>query len=357
MDMNKTARWLALGLVLVFLVLNKWRPWQAPERTARGQGKGEGNAMVISVRGYEVKPEDVENEIQATGRVLANETVELSSEIAGRVTRINFREGSQVKKGELLLQINDADLQAQFLRASAQLNLAGDIEARQKKQLAIEAISQEDYETSLNTLNTAKADVQLIQAQIDKAHIRAPFDGVIGLRGVSKGAFLQAGSRIATLVSVNPVKIDFAVPERYQMLLSKEQPIHFRVQGEAQEYSGRLYAVEPQIDTDIRSVRCRAVCPNPDGRIKPGAFAQVRIPLKKLESALMIPSEALIPDAQNQSVFVVKGQRAQAKTVVIGLRNPDKVQIVSGLATGDTVMTSGLLQVRPGSTVKVTELN
>ncbi|OPZ72244.1 MAG: Multidrug resistance protein MdtE precursor [bacterium ADurb.Bin478] len=312
---------------------------------------------MIEVRAYQVKPEDVENEILATGSILANESVELTSEISGRVTRINFREGSRVRKGDLLLQINDADLQAQFNRASAQLKLAQDTEARQKKQLAIEAISQEEYEAALNRLNTAKADVQLIQAQIDKARIQAPFDGVIGLRSVSEGAYLNAGSRIATLVSINPVKIDFAVPERYQSLLTKEQPVLFRVQGESEEYSGRIYAVEPQIDTDIRSVRCRALCPNPDGRIKPGAFAQVRITLQKLEDALMIPTESLIPDAQNQSVFVVRNGKALSTTVVIGLRTADKVQIVSGLAAGDTVMTTGLLQVRPGSVIKVTELN
>lgn len=354
--MSKTARWLILGLVFLLLVLNKWRPWAKPGTADRRQSGGRGGE-VIEVRAYQVKSEDVENEILATGSILANESVELTSEISGRVMRINFREGSRVRKGDLLLQINDAELQAQFNRASAQLKLAQDTEARQKKQLAIEAISQEEYEAALNRLNTAKADVQLIQAQIDKARIQAPFDGVIGLRSVSEGAYLNAGSRIATLVSINPIKIDFAVPERYQSLLSKEQPVLFRVQGESEEYSGRIYAVEPQIDTDIRSVRCRALCPNPDGRIKPGAFAQVRITLQKLEDALMIPSESLIPDAQNQSVFVVHNGRALDTTVVIGLRTADKVQIVSGLAAGDTVMTTGLLQVRPGSTVKVTELN
>ncbi len=354
--MKKTARWLILGLVFVLVVLNKWRPWVKPATADRRQSSGRGGD-VIEVRAYQVKPEDVENEILATGSILANESVELTSEISGRVTRINFREGSRVRKGDLLLQINDADLQAQFNRASAQLKLAQDTEARQKKQLAIEAISQEEYEAALNRLNTAKADVQLIQAQIDKARIQAPFDGVIGLRSVSEGAYLNAGSRIATLVSINPVKIDFAVPERYQSLLTKEQPVLFRVQGESEEYSGRIYAVEPQIDTDIRSVRCRALCPNPDGRIKPGAFAQVRITLQKLEDALMIPTESLIPDAQNQSVFVVRNGKALSTTVVIGLRTADKVQIVSGLAAGDTVMTTGLLQVRPGSVIKVTELN
>ncbi|NLP08756.1 efflux RND transporter periplasmic adaptor subunit [bacterium] len=354
--MSKTARWFVLGLILLLLVLNKWRPWAKPATADRRQSSGRGSE-VIEVRAYQVKPEDVENEISATGSILANESVELTSEISGRVTRINFREGTRVRKGDLLLQINDADLQAQFNRASAQLKLAQDTEARQKKQLAIEAISQEEYEAALNRLNTAKADVQLIQAQIDKARIQAPFDGVIGLRSVSEGAYLNAGSRIATLVSINPVKIDFAVPERYQSLLSKEQPVLFRVQGTSEEYSGRIYAVEPQIDTDIRSVRCRALCPNPDGRIKPGAFAQVRITLQKLEDALMIPSESLIPDAQNQSVFVVRDGKALSRTVVIGLRTADKVQIVSGLAAGDTVMTTGLLQVRPGSVIKVTELN
>lgn len=356
--MDKKMRWIVLGLVIIFLVLNKWRPWEKSISAEKRPGAGgRGGAELVEVRGYQVKPEDVENEILATGSILANESVELTSEISGRVTRINFREGTRVRKGDLLLQINDSELQAQFNRTSAQLNLAEETEARQKKQLAIESISQEEYEAAINNLHTAQADVQLIQAQINKSRIIAPFDGVIGLRTVSEGAFLEAGSRIATLVSIHPVKIDFAVPERYHSLLSMESPVHFRIQGEEREYRGRIYAIEPQIDTDIRSVRCRALCPNPDGRIKPGAFAQVRIALQKLEKALMIPSEALIPDAQQQSVFIVKKNKAQSRTVVIGLRTADKVQIIDGLAAGDTVMTTGLLQVRPGSTVKVTELN
>jgi membrane fusion protein, multidrug efflux system len=356
--MNRKLVWTVFSIVLAFIILNKWRPWEKKSQTGGPRtGSGRSSDVVVNVRAYLVKAQDLENEILASGSILANEAVELTSEISGRVTNINFKEGSRVNRHDLLLQINNTELLAQFNRATAQLKLAADMEARQKKQLAIEAVSQEEYEAALNRLNTAKADVQLIQAQIEKCRIIAPFDGMIGLRYISEGAFLSPDDRIASLVALDPIKIDFAVPERYLELLSKELPIHFRVQGQVDEYNGRIYAMEPKIDTDIRSVRCRALCPNPGGRIKPGAFAEVRIPLNKLVGALLIPSEALIPDAQEQSVFTVRANKARSTRVVIGLRTSEKVQILSGLAAGDTVLTTGLLQVRPGSLIKVTELN
>ncbi len=353
--MNKKRTWIIFLIVLLLLALNKWRPWEKKQMETSGRGRS--GASVTNVRAHLIEPRDIENEITATGSILADESVTLTNEISGRVTAIYFKEGRHVKKGELLLQLYDADLQAQRERAEAQLKLAVDIEARQKKQLDMEAISLEEYETALNRLHTAKADVQLIQAQIIKSRITAPFDGIIGLRYVSEGAYLSPGVRIATLIALNPIKIDFAVPERFYALLADDLPIRFRIQGLADEYSGKIYAVEPEIDTDIRSVRCRAVCPNPDGLIKPGAFAEVTIPLKKLAGALMIPSEALIPDAQKQSVFVVKNNKVQTRNVVTGLRTSETVQILSGLSAGDTVLTTGLLQVRPGSAVRVTELN
>lgn len=354
--MNKKRTWSIFVAVLLLLALNKWRPWEKKPQTEPA-GRGRSGPGVINVRAHLIQPQDVENEISATGSILADESVTLTNEITGRVTAIYFKEGRRVKKGDVLLQLYDADLQAQRDHAAAQFKLAMDIEARQKKQLDIEAISLEEYETSLNRLHTAKADVQLIEAQITKCCITAPFNGIIGLRQVSEGAFLTPGNRIATLVALDPIKIDFAVPERYYALLAEDLPVRFRVQGLPDEFHGRIYAVEPEVDIDIRSVRCRAICPNPDGRIKPGAFAEVSIPLKKLAAALMIPSEALIPDAQRQSVFIVQNNKVQTRTVVTGLRTAENVQILSGLSAGDTVLTTGLLQVRPGSTVKVTELN
>jgi membrane fusion protein, multidrug efflux system len=341
------------GLLILLLILNKWQPWQ--KKQTAGFFKARGDAAV-TVHGYVVKPGDVENDIVASGTIMANESVELKSEISGRVVGITFKEGSRVKKGDLLLRINDADLQAQLLRAEAQLRLATDIEKRQRKQLEIESISQEAYNTALNGLEIARAEVQLIKAQIEKSSIVAPFDGVIGLRYISEGSYIDPSIRIATLVDIDPVKIDFAIPERYLGVSIINIPIQFKIQGSAQSFSGRIYAVEPQIDVDIRSLRCRALCPNPKGILRPGAFAEIRIPLTTLKRALMLPSETLVPDAQQQTVFVAHKGRVKLVPIEIGLRTPDRVQVLSGLAAGDTVLTTGLLQVRPGVPVKVTEL-
>jgi membrane fusion protein (multidrug efflux system) len=338
---------------LLFLVLFKWQPWQKKQNPAAFAGRGD---AAINVHAYIVKAGDVENDIMASGTILANESVDLKSEISGRVVDITFKEGSRVKKGDLLLRINDADLQAQLLRAEAQLRLAADIEKRQRKQLEIESISQEAYNTALNGLETARAEVQLIKAQIQKSSIVAPFDGVIGLRYISDGSYIDPTTRIATLVDIDPVKIDFAIPERYLGVSIINTPVQFKIQGSAQSFSGRIYAVEPQIDVDIRSLRCRAVCPNPKGILRPGAFAEIRIPLTTMKQALMLPSETLVPDAQQQTVFVVRRGRVKLVPIEIGLRTPDRVQVLSGLAAGDTVLTTGLLQARPGMPVQVTEL-
>lgn len=353
--MKSTSRnWLIAIIVLLLLVLGKWQPW-------RGKTKGElslaGRMGFTPVRVMVINMRPLENTLTLSGTVLANEAVSLKSEIAGKVTAIHFREGTRVKTGDLLLQINDADLQAQMVRAKLNFQLAQDSESRQRQQLAIEAVSQEAYDTALNRLHTARAEVSLIEAQIAKTRITAPFSGTIGLRQVSEGAYVSAASPIAELVDYDPVKIEFAVPERYAARIRVGDRVRFHIQGQDQMYEAGIYAAEPRINQETRSVTLRARCPNPDGAILPGAFAEVTVPLIRIEETILIPSQSLIPELDKQKVYLVKSGVAVPKFVETGWRSNEEVQIISGLAVGDTLITNGVLLVRPGLPVQIAQVN
>lgn len=310
----------------------------------------------LSVRAFIVKPTRFQDKIMTTGTVLANEEVELRSEIAGKIVGIYFREGSRVRKGQLLVKINDAELRAQLVKAEYQISLAEQREFRQRSLLQTEGISQQEYDIALNELNTRKAEVELIKAQIAKTEIHAPFDGVIGLRYVSEGSFVSTSSRIAALQNTDPVKIDFSVPERYAHVVRKGDPIQFVVQGSNEAFRGEVYAVEPKIDPVTRTVQLRALAPNKSGAILPGAFTKVELILHEIPDAVMVPTETIIPHMSGQRVILYHGGVAEMREVETGSRTESTIHVTSGLSAGDTILTTGLLQVRPGMPVRLTEI-
>ncbi|HKP95162.1 MAG TPA: efflux RND transporter periplasmic adaptor subunit, partial [Fibrobacteria bacterium] len=283
--------------------------------------------------------------------------VEIRSEIQGKVSRIAFKEGSRVKKGDLLVKIEDAELQARALQAQSKRKLAEDDEYRMRMQLKIEAVSRKDYDQALNELNLAKAESQLLRAQLDKTELRAPFGGVVGLKQISEGAFVSPSTLITTLQEIDPVKVDFTVPGKYSGSVKAGQAVSFTIQGSDTRYQGKIYAVDPRIDTESRTLRLRALCPNPAGRILPGAFATIDIPFQTVEAALVVPSQALSADARGTKVFLFKGGKAEPRPVQAGLRTDSTVLITGGLAAGDTVITSGVVQIRPGSAVSLSRVD
>jgi membrane fusion protein (multidrug efflux system) len=293
------------------------------------------------------QPDILKNQLLTTGSVIANEEVDLISETSGRITGIFFEEGKKVRKGQLLIKINDAELKAEMLKAQYRLKLAEDSEMRGRKQLDIEAISQEDYDVVQNALNTVKAELQLIQAQIAKTEIRAPFDGYIGLRYVSLGSYISQNTRIARVLDINPVKVDFNIPEKYAGLVNPGDKISFRLQGRDTEQQGVVYAVEPKIDPGTRTLQIRARSANPGGSILPGAFTEVKLVLDEIENALLVPTEALIPELDGHKLYLFNAGKAVPTKVEIGLRTENKVQITRGIAAGDSVITTGILQLRP----------
>lgn len=312
-------------------------------------------AMVLPVQGYVVQKRKVENRVLSAGTLVASEEVELRSEISGVITKILFQEGTFVRKGTLLVKINDAELQAQLQRSLSRLKLATTREERQRKLLAEKAISQEEYDIAFNELNTLKAEVEIIRAQIDKTEIRAPFDGVVGLRYVSVGSYISPSTRIASIQNLRPLKIDFAIPEKYATMVRKGDKVLFNTQSVNRTLEGEVYAIEPKIDPNTRTLPIRAIYPNRDLHVLPGAFAEVELLMQQAEDAVMIPSEAVIAELKGQKVFVAKQGKAEPKPVEIGTRTDREVQVLSGLSDGDTVITTGILQLRPGTSVYFTD--
>jgi membrane fusion protein, multidrug efflux system len=326
------------------------------QTAAAGQaaGRGPGNVAVDVVV---VKTEKLDNKIQSTGTILANEEVELRSEISGRVSRIFFKEGDRVKKGQILVRINDEEQQAQLKRLRYNIKLNEDQEFRQKRLLEKEAISQQEYDIALTQLNSIRAELQQLEAIIDKYSIRAPFSGVIGLRYISEGSYVSPTSQIAFMQDIDRVKIEFSIPEKYAYQVKPGSKIAFYITGRDTSYEGTVYAIEPKIDLATRSVRIRAISPNPGGELFPGAFARVELTLETIDDAIMIPTEALIPELQGQKVFLYKNGRAISSPVETGLRTERAIQITKGVASNDSLIVTGLLQLKDSTQVEVRDLS
>ena len=318
---------------------------------------GNNPAAALPVNVIEVKPERLENNINITGTVIPNEMVSLRPEISGLVERISFKEGEFVKKGTPLLYLNDDELRAQADRLNYIKKLYEDQENRQRQLLDREAISQEEYDIVLNQFNTNLADIQLIDAQLRKTVIRAPFDGVLGLRQVSEGSFISSSDPIVSVVNIDPIKLEFSVPERYANKVKTGSEVIFSSNAVEGNAKGRVFAIEPNIDAATRTLKIRAESPNSQRQYLPGMFVRVSLNLDVEENALMVPAESLIPELDGYKVFVVRDGVVEEAKVTIGTRTERKVQIVDGLREGDLVLTTGVLQVRTGMAVNATKIN
>ena len=310
----------------------------------------------IGVSGYLVKSEKLDNKIFATGSIVANEIVDIKPELAGKIIALNFSEGKQVTKGQLLIKLNDADFQAQLKKSRAQLELSQQSEGRLRKLLDIKGVSQDEYDAVVLQINNIKADMEYTQTQIDKTEIKAPFNGVIGLKNVSIGSFINATSQVATIQMLNPVKIDFTIPEKYVNQVKIGETLTFQSDASTQIFYGKVYATENQIDPVTRTLKLRATAPNPNNTLKPGAFVKVNFNLKEIDNALMVPTEAIVPILKGQQIYVSKNGKAQAITVDVGVRTDTKIQILNGAQVGDTVITSGLMGMKPDMGVKFTKV-
>jgi membrane fusion protein (multidrug efflux system) len=350
---GRTSLIVGTAIVLGALVLIKVGLLQGDSaRIDGGRGAGDGGGGSTAVRTYVLGAQRMADRITTVGTILPNEDVDVRSEIAGRVERISFAEGSRVSKGQTLVKLADAELRAETARAESRLAIAQAEAERQRQLFEQELTSQREFDTALNEFNVAKAEADLVRAQLDKTAIKAPFDGKVGLRFVSEGSYVSPATPITSIQDDTPVKLDFAVPERYAGRLKPGDAIRFTVQGTSRAFEGSIYALEPSIDTATRTLRVRATSPNADGALVPGAFADVEIVMQERDT-VAIPAYALIPELKGHRVFVFVGGKAEARTVEIGTRTDQSVEIVRGLAAGDTLITSAILQLKPGASVTI----
>jgi membrane fusion protein, multidrug efflux system len=295
------------------------------------------------------KAQDFPAGLEVNGTVLSEEMIELHPETSGRITSLNLPDGAFVKAGTILVHINDADLQAQLAQQRSAFDLAQKTEARMKQLLAVKGIDQATYDAALNELNTREANINVLKAQIDKTVIKAPFDGKLGLRQVSLGAYVTPQTLLGTLQQFDKTKIDFTVPEAYVDLVQVGSKVNIQTNDADKVMQATITAVEPQINASTRNIKARARLD--EGNLYPGSF--VKVLLSKAANGIVVPSNAIIPDAQSNQVVIVKGGKGVFKNVETGTRNADLVEIKSGLTEGDTVVVSGVLFVRPGAKVIV----
>lgn len=356
MTINKKRGAITLLVILAVLALLLIPRLLPEEKAASPQAAGPRMAQAIPVDVKVIEPEQLSNTIFANGSVLGNESVEIVTETPGKITKIHFREGQHVSKGELLVEINNADLLAQKRKAEIEIELAESREFRQRKLLEREGISEDAYDEALNQLNRLKAELEFINAQIAKTEIRAPFNGAIGLRSVSEGSYITPSTRIATLQSYDPVKIDFSIPQKYYQIVEKGKKVLMRKPGEEKAFEARIYAIEPEIDEVSRMFRVRALAPNENRQLVPGAYIEISIVLDEIDEAYLIPTEALIPDVQGHMVFTVKNGQATPRRVEAGIRTEKEVQLLDGVQTGDSVIVSAIIQLRPGAAINVSRV-
>jgi membrane fusion protein (multidrug efflux system) len=339
----------ALGvgaLVLVGLALPKLDGSEAAESSSD-------EAAPLQVDATVLRPGSMTEQIRTTGTLRADESVELTPEASGKVTAIQFEEGARVREGELLLQINDAELRAERTRLEHRLELATERAERQARLLEEGGVSQEEYDATVNEVEVLEAELALVEAQIAKTEVRAPFSGVVGLRAVSEGAYVTPETQITTLKRLNPIKVDLSVAEKYASRVQPGRPITFSVRGVEQRQRGTIYATDVQVDTETRTLRLRARADNPDGTLRPGMFADVTVSLGVIDDAVMVPSFAVVPTLDGQRVFVAENGTAQPRNVTLGVRTDSTVQVTEGLALRDTVITSGIQELRAGLPVQI----
>lgn len=351
--MNKTIK--SIIYIFIAAILLGWilYPKFKPE-DKNPQISSPTRSSVLPVEAKIINPQHIENAIKITGSILANESVSVRSEISGKIEDILFQEGQRVRKGDLLLSINDDEVLAQLERLKYTKQLNDDIEYRMRQLFDKEAISREEYEIALTTLNTTLSDIKELEARAAKYKLYAPFDGIVGLRHVSEGSYITPSDLIVNIYNINPIKVEFSVPGKYSAETNMGDSIRFSIEASIEKFTGVIYAIEPRIDPQTRTLSIRAICENDREVLIPGQFVNIDYILNELPDALLVPSEAIIPEMNSHKIFIFKNGEARQQKVTIGVRTDKDVQITSGINPGDTVITTGILQMREGMTVNPT---
>jgi membrane fusion protein (multidrug efflux system) len=362
--MTKSKRWILTGIILLFItgiilyprIKNQVKSEEEPVVSAPIPSQ---RRQPLRINAVIMKKQSLTDKIISTGITIPDEEVDLSFESSGKIVSIHFSEGTHVKKGDLLAKINDKPLQAELKKLEAQIPLAKERVFRQGTLLKKDAVSQEAYEQVTTELDKLMADIELVKSRILQTELRAPFDGIIGLRLVSEGAYATPSTIVANLTKISPLKIEFSIPESYVSEVSDGTDITFYMEGSdkmLQKYSARVYAVESKLSLETYTLKVRATYPNVNEAILPGRFLSVEVSKREIKNALAVPSEAIIPEMGKNIVYVYHNGEAKAAEIIAGLRTESHVQALEGLMPGDTVITTGTMQLRTGMKVSIDNL-
>ena len=355
--MKKNIKYISVALIILVVAAIIIIPKliSTKEKPANTQTLDTKNAPVPAT-GFIITTSDIENSIRTIGTIVANEEVELRSETSKKITGIYFKEGSFVSKVKTLFKLDDSELDAQFNKLMIEEELAVKNEERQSQLIEKGLSTQSEYDILTNTLEKIRADIKLIDIQLDKTSIRAPFSGTIGLKNVSIGSYVTPATTLATIQDISKVKLDFSLPEKYIANFRIGQKITFTIDGLEEDFDGIVTAYEPRVEGNTRSLTVRAVSSNPSRKLIPGTFANVTLQLSDINEAIMIPTQALIPKLKGQDVYVLMNGLAKLSDVQIGLRTESSVQVTGGLNPGDTILTTNLLRLRPDAKVIIEKI-
>lgn len=343
---KKSTLWIAIILVLLVAFFFKLGFSTSPDK---GNKKDPKEKKQKKVEAFVLKPSLLITEISVSGSLMAYETVDLKNEVAGRVVMINLPEGKFVRQGTLLVKLFDDDLQATLKKLKSQLAIQQQVYNRQSELLKVNGITQNDYDQTGLQLNSLKADIEVEKTMIRKTEVRAPFDGVIGLRSISVGAIITPSTLLATIRTENKIKIDFSVPEKYSSVIKTGMKVKFSMNNNQKMYDATVIATEEGIDAATRNLKVRAIVNSQSKDLISGAFANVTLRLNENKNALLIPTQSIIPQEDNKTVIVARGGKAHFVNIKTGIRQASNIEILDGLQAGDSIVTSGLQFLKEGN--------
>lgn len=360
--MQKRSRWGLLGILAIVLAAGVWHFRNEVPGLSAGTGAASGPQTaaatpaarkVVSVEARPVVVDTVTDTIRAVGTLQPNESVVISPEIAGRIANLPFDEGEKIETGTPLVELDASILKAEVAKAQSDFTLA---EANRSRAMTLAKQGTgtlRSRDEAVAAYEAARANLALARARLEKATIAAPMSGVVGIRSVSTGAYVSAGDSIVQLVDIDPIKVDFRVPELAISNLRVGQTIRVTVDALPDaSFEGQVYIIDPMVDANGRAVKLRARIPNPDGRLSPGLFARVEIVVDRREKSILIPESAIFSEGKDRFVYSLVDGRAVRTKVELGQRRPGQVEIVGGLDSDDVVITAGHQKLRDGDRVK-----
>ena len=356
--MKKNVRNISVILIVIvlgaLLIVPKLLSDKSKQQAPSGQNTQQ---QEIPVDVFVIKQTDLENEVATVGTIIANEEVDIKSELTRKITGIYFREGTFVPKGKVLFKLDDADILARLKKLDLDEELNTRQQEREKQLFDKGLLTSEEYEIRETNIEKIRADIEILEVELDKTEIRAPFSGIAGFRNVSIGSLVNNTAILTTIQDISKVKVDFSIPEKYVSVFSPGQNITFRVDGSDEDFTGSVISYEPKLNESTRSIIIRASANNKGNKLLPGTFVKVKLELDNINNAVMIPTESVIPKLKGQSVFLYQNGIATSKDVETGIRTEKEIQIISELNEGDTVISTNILRLKPNSKVKIVNIN